>query len=280
MRNIKFITDSASDIEQERDGVTVLPLHIRFGEEEYEDGVTISHKEFYEKLIESDTLPTTSLISPGIFEECYEEAVSDGSSVIVITLSCKLSGTYQSACIAAEDYKGKVFVIDSCNATIGEQLLVERGLQLKAEGLAAEEIVRQLEFEKEQIHTMGVLDTLEYLKKGGRISSAAAFLGGALAIKPVVAVKDGLIVMLGKARGSKNGNNFLISEIDKAGGVDFKRPYRLGYTGLGDEFLQKYIHDSEHIWKEHADELPISTLGATVGTHVGPGAVAVAFFAS
>ena len=280
MRNIKFITDSASDIEQGRDGVTVLPLHIRFGEEEYEDGVTISHKEFYEKLIESDTLPTTSLISPGIFEECYEEAVSDGSSVIVITLSCKLSGTYQSACIAAEDYKGKVFVIDSCNATIGEQLLVERGLQLKAEGLAAEEIVRQLEFEKEQIHTMGVLDTLEYLKKGGRISSAAAFLGGALAIKPVVAVKDGLIVMLGKARGSKNGNNFLISEIDKAGGVDFKRPYRLGYTGLGDEFLQKYIHDSEHIWKEHADELPISTLGATVGTHVGPGAVAVAFFAS
>ncbi len=280
MDKIQFITDSASDIEQGREGVKVLPLHIRFGETEYEDGVTISHREFYEKLIESDELPTTSLISPGVFEEAYEEATADGSKVIVITISGKLSGTYQSACIAAEDYEGSVFVIDSCNATIGEQILVERGLQLKAEGLSAEEIVRILESEKEKIHTMGVLDTLEYLKKGGRISSAAALLGGALAIKPVVAVRDGEIVLLGKARGSKNGNNFLVNEIEKAGGVDFARPYRLGYTGLGDEFLQKYVQDSERIWKDHAAQVPVSTLGATIGTHVGPGAVAVAFFES
>ena len=135
-----------------------------------------------------------------------------------------------------------------------------------------------LEKEKSKIHTMGLLDTLEYLKKGGRISSTVAFIGGALAIKPVVAVSDGEIIMLGKARGSKNGSNFLIREIEKADGVDFSRPFCLGYTGLSDELLQKYIHDSEHLWKDYAKELPISTLGATIGTHVGPGAVAVAFF--
>ena len=277
MEKIRFITDSASDMNHPREDVTILPLHIRFGDDEYADGVTISHREFYEKLIECDTLPTTSLISPAVFEDAYEQAVSAGETVIVITISGKLSGTCQSARIAAEDYEGKVFVVDSMNATIGERILVEYGLQLKDQGKSAEEIVSILEKEKSKIHTMGLLDTLEYLKKGGRISSTVAFIGGALAIKPVVAVSDE-IIMLGKARGSKNGSNFLIREIEKADGVDFSRPFCLGYTGLSDELLQKYIHDSEHLWKDYAKELPISTLGATIGTHVGPGAVAVAFF--
>ena len=141
--------------------------------------------------------------------------------------------------------------------------------------LPVKEILEKEKFES-SIYIM--VDTLEYLKKGGRISSTVAFIGGALAIKPVVAVSDGEIIMLGKARGSKNGSNFLIREIEKADGVDFSRPFCLGYTGLSDELLQKYIHDSEHLWKDYAKELPISTLGATIGTHVGPGAVAVAFF--
>ena len=272
MEKIRFITDSASDMNHPREDVTILPLHIRFGDDEYADGVTISHREFYEKLIECDTLPTTSLVSPAVFEDAYEQAVSAGETVIVITISGKLSGTCQSARIAAEDYEGKVFVVDSMNATIGERILVEYGLQLKDQGKSAEEIVSILEKEKSKIHTMGLLDTLEYLKKGGRISSTVAFIGGALA------VSDGEIIMLGKARGSKNGSNFLIREIEKADGVDFSRPFCLGYTGLSDELLQKYIHDSEHLWKDYAKELPISTLGATIGTHVGPGAVAVAFF--
>lgn len=148
-----------------REDVTILPLHIRFGDDEYADGVTISHREFYEKLIECDTLPTTSLVSPAVFEDAYEQAVSAGETVIVITISGKLSGTCQSARIAAEDYEGKVFVIDSMNATIGERILVEYGLQLKDQGKSAEEIVSILEKEKSKIHTMGLLDTLEYLKK-------------------------------------------------------------------------------------------------------------------
>lgn len=165
MEKIRFITDSASDMNHPREDVTILPLHIRFGDDEYADGVTISHREFYEKLIECDTLPTTSLVSPAVFEDAYEQAVSAGETVIVITISGKLSGTCQSARIAAEDYEGKVFVVDSMNATIGERILVEYGLQLKDQGKSAEEIVSILEKEKSKIHTMGLLDTLEYLKK-------------------------------------------------------------------------------------------------------------------
>ena len=170
MEKIRIITDSASDLSAStREDLTILPLAIRFGDTEYLDGVTISHHEFYEKLIESDTLPPTSLVSPAAFEEVYARAVADGETVIAITISGRLSGTYQSATIAAEDFAGKVFVIDSYNATIGEGILVRYALLLKDQGLSAKEIVGILEASKEQIHTLGVLDTLEYLKK------AAAF---------------------------------------------------------------------------------------------------------
>lgn len=281
MSKLRIITDSASDImEPDRKDLTVLPMTVRFGEKEYLDGVTINHQEFYEKLIESDELPVTSLISPGDFEAAYQKAAEAGEQVLVVTLSGRLSGTYQSACIAAADFEENVRVVDSMNATIGEQILVLYALQLSDQGVELDEIVRTLEQAKKKIHVLGLLDTLEYLKKGGRISKTAAFLGGALSVKPVVTVAEGEVVMLGKARGSRNGNNFLIHEIEKAGGVDFTRPYRLGYTGLDDTLLQKYIHDSERLWKGNADSLPVSSIGATIGTHVGPGAIAVAFFAS
>ena len=123
-----------------------------------------------------------------------------------------------------------------------------------------------------------MLDTLEYLKKGGRISAAVAFAGGVLNIKPVVCVDKGEIKMLGKARGSKQGNNLLVQEIDKAGGVDFDKPVLLGYTGLTDTLLKKYVEDSKALWAHAKSELNTSVIGSTIGTHVGPGAVAVAFF--
>lgn len=276
---IRIITDSASDITQEEArtwGIQVLPLRTIFGEEEFLDGVTIDHQTFFQRLIESDVLPTTSQLSPFQYEGPFQEAVEAGDEVVCITLSSKLSGCYQSAVIAAEGLP--VVLVDSLSVTVGQRILVELALQLRDQGLSAQEIGAVLEQEKPHIRLIALLDTLEYLKKGGRISSTVAFIGGALAIKPVVAVSDGEIIMLGKARGSKNGSNFLIREIEKADGVDFSRPFCLGYTGLSDELLQKYIHDSEHLWKDYAKELPISTLGATIGTHVGPGAVAVAFF--
>lgn len=280
MDKIRIITDSGSDIiDSKRDNVTVLPMSIAFGDEVFYDGVTLSHSEFYMKLIESDELPKTSLIAPASFADAFEEAKNAGEKVIAITISGGLSGTYQSAVLAAEDYDD-VYVVDSMNVTIGERILVEYALKLIDEGKDIEDIVNELESAKKRICVLGLLDTLEYLKKGGRVSSSVAFVGDVLRIKPVVTVDgEGKVAMLGKARGSKNGNNFLISEIEKVNGVDFDMPYFLGYTGLNDTLLKKYVKDSEHIWGPYTEELPVCSIGATIGTHVGPNAIAVAFFA-
>ena len=123
-----------------------------------------------------------------------------------------------------------------------------------------------------------MLDTLEYLRRGGRITRAAAFAGGILSIKPVIALKDGRIEILGKARGSKQGNNLLIKEIEASGGVDFNKPVLLGFTGLNDTLLQKYIKDSAFLWQDHVDELRTVLVGSVIGTHIGPGGIAVAYF--
>ena len=125
---------------------------------------------------------------------------------------------------------------------------------------------------------VALVDTLEYLKKGGRISKTVAFAGTVLNIKPVLSVVDGEINMLGKARGSKMGNNLLVQEIDKAGGIDFRKPVLLGYSGISDALLQKYIEDSRYIWEGNLKEVRYTTVGSVIGTHAGPGAVVVAFF--
>lgn len=276
--SIQIITDSASDIvDHSREDVTVLPMTITFGDTEYQDGVNLSHQEFYERLIEDGELPTTSQIPPYDFEAAIKKALSEEKEVILITMSSKLSGTWQSACVAASEYE-HVYVVDSENVTVGERALVEYAVRLKDQGMDAPSIVEKLEKEKKNIHLLALLDTLEYLKKGGRVSKAAAFAGGILSIKPVVAVTDGEVIILGKARGSKQGNNFLVQKI-KESGIDVNKPYFLGYTGLNDTLLQKYIEDSKELWQDHTQNLPISTVGGTIGTHAGPGAIAVAFFA-
>lgn len=276
---IRIVTDSAADLlPPHRPEVTVLPMTVTFGEEQFLDGIDLTHRQFYEKLIEGDILPTTSQINPAQFEEAFRRAAEAGESVVAVVLSSRLSGTCQSARIAAEEFPGRVFVVDSENAAIGERILVERALELLDQGLEAPAIAARLEEEKRDIRLVALLDTLEYLKRGGRISPSVALVGGLLSIKPVVAVEHGEVVMLGKARGSKNGNNLLVQEIRKTRGVDFTRPYRLGYTGLDDSLLQKYIADSAELWMGHTSALPIGTIGGTIGTHVGPGAVAVAFF--
>ena len=277
---IHIITDSASDIKaSERENLTVIPMTITFEETEYQDGVTLTHKQFYEMLIESDTLPVTSQIPPFRFEEAMKKAVAQGNEVIVITLSAKLSGTWQSAMIAAEKFPGSVYVVDSENVTVGEHILVEYAFRLIDQGLSAAEIVEKLNLLKKRIRLVALLDTLEYLKKGGRISSAAALAGSILSIKPVIAIQNGEVVILGKARGSKQANNLIVEQIHAAGGIDFSMPYFLGYTGLSKDLIQKYIEDNAALWENETDCLPVDSVGGTIGTHTGPGAIAVAFVA-
>ena len=278
---IRIITDSASDIVASgREDLTVLPINITFGGEEYQDGVTMTHRMFYEKLVECDELPITSQVPPYAFEEVYREVKEKGDQAIVVTLSSRLSGTCQSANMAAEEYGDTVRVVDSENASIGQHALVEYALRLKDSGLPFEEIAEKLEKDKSRIRLVALLDTLEYLKKGGRISKAAAMAGSLLSIKPVIAIQGGEVAILGKARGSRQGNNLLTEQIRQAGGVDFDKPFVLGYTGLSDSLLQKYIMDHEAYWKSHVDALETSSVGGTIGTHVGPGAIGVAFFSA
>ena len=278
--NIKIIVDSTADLTpQIRSRVNVVPLTIHFGEEEFIDGITIDSHTFYEKLIESDVLPTTSQATPYAFEAVFREAVADGSQVVCITCSSRLSGTYQSAVIAAEEFSGRIHVVDSQTIALGSAILTEYALELADQGMDAETVAWKLMQKREKVRLLAMLDTLEYLKKGGRISAAVALAGGLLNIKPVVCIENGEIRMLGKARGSRQANNLLVQEIGKAGGVDFSKPVLLGYTGLSDTLLQKYIQDSAALWEGRVEQLPYEIVGSVVGTHAGPGAVAVAFFA-
>lgn len=277
--SVKLIIDSTANVaENIKDRFTVVPLSIFFGEEEYIDGVTITHDVFYQKLIESDVMPSTSQATPGAFAESFAEATADGSDVVAITISQKLSGTYQSAVLAAEDYPGRVYVVDSQTVAIGAGILAEMALSLADDGMTAEAIAHRLTEERSRIRIIALLDTLEYLKRGGRISKTAALAGGILSIKPVIGLEDGEIRVLGKARGSKQGNNLLVQEIQKAGGVDFSKPLLLGYTGLSDLLLEKYKKDSAFLWKGNVEELHSAVIGSVVGTHAGPGAIAAAFF--
>ena len=274
----RIIVDSTADLlPQIRERVHVVPLTVHFGDQEYIDGVTIDHKTFYEKLVETDVLPTTSQATPAAFSDQYEKAKAAGEEAVVITISSKLSGTYQSAVIAAEEYEN-IYVVDSGTGAIGGGILVELALQYLDAGMCAQEIVAKLEEEKQRIIIVALVDTLDYLKMGGRVSKSVAFAGTLLNIKPVLSVADGEISILGKARGSKQGNNLLVQEIEKAGGVDFTKPVLLGYTGLSDALLRKYMEDSKHIWEPGLEAVRYTTIGSVIGTHAGPGAVAVAFF--
>ncbi len=280
---VQILVDSASDIlpsEAARLGVVHLPLKVLFGEEEYADAVTLSHRQFYEKLTQGEVFPTTCQIPPADFAAVFDRVVAAGDTAVVITLSGAMSGTYQSATIAAQDYVGKIFVVDSRNVAVGERILVLRGVALREMGLDAEAIAAQLTKERARIRQFAVLDTLEYLKKGGRISAATAFAGSLLAIKPVVSVNaDGQVVMVGKARGNKLANALARSLMDKDNKPDFSMPHYLGYSGLDDAFLRRFVAEGSDLFRAPFEDLPVCTVGCAIGAHVGPDAVTVAYFA-
>lgn len=273
-----IIIDSTVDVTEScAERMYIIPLTVHFGSEEYIDGVTIDKHNFYEKLVESDTLPTTSQATPADFQKVFDEISSAGESAVVITISSMLSGTCQSACIAAENYEN-IHVVDSCSASTGAGILAEYALRCADEGMDAKELAELLMKKREDICVVGLLDTLEYLKRGGRISKSVAFAGGVLNIKPVLTFKDGEIVLAGKARGSRNGNNLLVQKIKDSGGIDFDMPILLGYSGLSDALLKKYIVDSAELWQCGTDSLDYVLICSVIGTHIGPGAVVASFF--
>ena len=275
--SIRIIIDSTTDIpERVLHQVEVVPLTVSFGDEEYLDGIDLSRGDFYRKLEAGQILPKTSQPSPEAFAGVFQRIHEAGDEGVFISVASALSGTCQSAAIAAADYP-EISVVDSRNVAVGTGILAEYALQLIARGITREELTQKLEKKREDICLIAMLDTLEYLKRGGRISKTAALAGGILNIKPVITVKEGEILILGKARGAKKANNLLV-ELAEKNGVDYSLPILLGYAGTSDELLQNYIHDSRKLWEGHVENLEYAQICSVVGTHTGPGAVAAAFF--
>lgn len=273
---VKIVVDSTVDLPAAlRSRVKAVALAVRFGEEEYLDGETITAQAFYEKLVSSETLPTTSQPTPAAFEEAYREAVEQGDEVVCITIASKLSGTYQSATIAASEFPGKVYVVDSRNAAIASGVLMEYAQQLADQGFSGQQILEKLMEKRKKVRLYAIVDTLEYLKKGGRLSAAVALVGGMLNIKPIICVEDGEIKVVGTARGMKKAFATLTECVTKNGGKDTAMPAILGYTGQSDEQMKKYMEENDVLWP---GDTHTSIVGAAIGTHAGPGAVAAAFF--
>ncbi len=282
MEKIRIITDSASDIpnnDKVPANLTILPLTIRFGEEEFQDGVTITNKEFYDKLTGGDILPKTSQVTPFAFEEEIQKALDNGEKVIIITLSSGLSGTYQSACIAASNFDKDVTVIDSFMATVSEQILVDYALKLVDSGMEYDKIVETLEADKKKIKLVGPLDTLEYLKKGGRISAAAAVFGSALSIKPVITLVDGKVEVATKARGRKNAVESTLKILrESETGVDLEKPVAIGYSGNEKDMLNIFVESSKTNGNISLENWKVVSIGSTIGTYTGPDSIILGYF--
>lgn len=276
---IRIVTDTAADFSLEEAAslnVEVLPMEITFGDKTYKDRYDITPDRFYEMLIESDELPKTSQINSYLFSEKFKEITEAGDEAVVIMVSSKLSGSCQNAQVCARDFEG-IYVVDSENGSIGEQLLVRYALMLRKKGRSAQEMVRRLEVRRKQICLLAMVDTLKYLRKGGRLGPAASALGTMLSLKPVFTAEDGKLKVIGKARGSRNGKNMINQEVAKTG-VEWRLPVAAAYSGLDRTVLDHYIEDSRDIWGAGFDSIPVSQVGCAIGTHAGPGTIIVAYF--
>lgn len=280
--SVKIIVDSASDIKvtyAEANNIGFAPLKTNLGGIEYRDGIDIVPDVFYDKLEANKDLAHTSQVNPGEFSDLFEKEINAGNDIVVITISSGLSGTYQSACLAAADYPERVFVVDSLSATAGEQVLIERAIAMRDAGCSALEIFNDLNVLRKKTRLFVRVDTLEYLKRGGRISKTSAVLGGILGIRPILTLNgEGKLETVGKPRGTGASHKMMNESIAACGGIDFSMPVVITYAGdLSDGVVQKYLDDSAHVYKNHVDQLKIGQLGCVIGTHTGPGAIVVAF---
>ena len=279
---IKLVVDSASDITQieaESLGITMIPMSITFQDgKEYFDGVTLLPYQFYPLLEQTNEIPKNSQITSIRFKEIFNKLTANGDQVIAIVMSSKLSSTYNSALLAASKFDGSVVVVDSLNASVGEKILCLYAIELIKQNKSLADIIEELNTLKHKVNFIAAVDTLKYLERGGRVSAAAAAIGTLLSIKPIIAVLEGKVEVIGKTVGSKKVAKILNKLIAKSGTIDFTKPIIFVHSGLLKDNINKYIKESMELWGEHLEQIPITILGNTIGTHVGPGAIGVTFF--
>lgn len=272
-----IIADTATDIlesEAEALGIRLVTIDSSFGDVHCNRNTDEGFEKFYNLLSTSENLPVSSQPSPGVFLDIYEEAEEKNEDVLVITLSSKLSGTYNGAMLAKDmlDYD-RIFIVDSLQASSAERIVVEHAVELRDKGLSAEEIAKDLESFKRKVTLMGVPSTLLYLKKGGRISNVKAALGSALDIKPLLKLVDGKIESFGSVRGLLHAKREIIKAF-KNDNVDFNHKVHFGYSNdikVGKEFMDKVVAEC------NLDTDLIHNVGPAIGTHIGPGAILIAY---
>ncbi len=276
--NIRIVTDSSCDLSNdllEKCGIKVVPLSIRFGATEYPDSTSISHSEFWDLCAKSPVLPETAAPSPGAFVECFTSLAGQGATeIICIMLSKKLSGTMQSAQVAATDVADKisVHVIDSQTVSMGVGLLCLRAAEMAEAGASSAEIVADITALQSKLVLFAALDTLDNLKKGGRIGGAQAMLGSLLAIKPVITVDDGIVAQDSKQRTRGKALEYLKTKVATA-----RSGSRLAICHGGAPDIDAFVDAVKSI---HDGEVVVSDIGAVIGTHSGPRVMAVFFEAS
>ena len=276
--SVQLIIDSACDLTVETAnalGVILVPMTIQFQEETFRSGLDLTNEEFYGRLEQAVILPTTSQPAPYDFETIYENVHRNNDQAVVICMSSKLSGTYQSALIAAAEYPDSVFVVDSLSVTVGERILLDYAIRLRDQGYSAKEIRDQLEQAKHRIRIFGIVHSLDYLVKGGRLSKAAGAAGTLLGIRPVLSIRDGVLGVVAKARGPKAAYqmmNRLISQEQ----MDTTMPKAISHTGNTSDDLSAYLSAGGHCWTN--SDVSDHIIGSTIGTHAGPHLIAGAFF--
>lgn len=278
--NIKIVTDSGSDITKEEAkklGIELISMEVDINNKTYLDGDTITADEFYNQLEECTVLPKTSQINPFRFEELFDRLTQNGDKVIAILLSSKLSGTYSNAKGLENKYNNNVYVVDSMNAALGQRLLVMVALKLIQENKSFEEIIATLEKEKQRVSIIVLLNTLKYLKMGGRISPLVAFAGETLNLKPLVGVVDGEVKLIGKGRGFIKSRRIINDLVSQRGGIDTTMPYGVIYSGTDDSKIKEYVNDNASILGIDKN-VNVYQFGCTIGTHIGPNGIAIAFF--
>jgi DegV family protein with EDD domain len=275
---VRILTDSTCDIERtwlDTNGVKTLPLKVLFGTEEYQDGVTLSKAQFFEKLRAAKTPPTTSQITPGEFSDAFRSVLDQGDEVVLITLSSSLSGTYQSAVFAANALGSEhVFLVDSQAATCSHALLVRIALDLAQQGLPGAEIFERLQTIKNKVRLLICLDTLHYLKMGGRLPASSAFIGELLNIKPLITLEDGKVSIVEKKRSFPKGLEWIVDKL-AAGGIDPAYPVCTGHSDA-----PHHLENFQNLLRKKGvtlkDEMVVE-IGAVIATHAGPGAVGIGF---
>lgn len=275
---IRIITDSTCEAPPEilhHPAVTVIPLSVVFGQQVLADGIDITREQFWARLPASDPLPTTSQAIPSDFLGLFEKFTAAGDEVIAIVLSSKLSGTFSAATIASESHPGwPVDVIDSKSISVGLGLMVQEAVAMSEAGASRAEIVSRLLAMREQVHIVFVLETLEYLQRGGRIGKAQALVGTLLKFKPLLGIVDGEVVPLGRVRSKSKA-------LESAQETLLKR---IADRGANVQLAFTHAVAAEETWAlaarlSKAFDCPdffVAELGPVIGVHVGPGTVGVA----